>query len=81
MPEELDKDGMPVFVRIEEYKEVLDIMNMVKNKIDQAKEILGRINELKNEEDAELELWRSGIEEVERKIMFVDKTLFEPESL
>ena len=41
-------------------------------------ETLAKINELKNEEDAELELWHTGLEEVERKVVFVDKTLFEP---
>ena len=72
---------MPVYVRIDEYKDVLDVMNMIKNKIEQAKEIFAKINELKNEEDAELELWNSGIEEIERKIQFIDKTLFEPSTL
>ena len=74
-------DGMPVYVRIEEYKDVLDVMNMIRNKIDDAKETLAKINELKNEEDAELELWHTGLEEVERKVIFVDKTLFEPTTL
>lgn len=74
----MEDDTMPVFVRIEEYRDVLDIVNMIKNKIEEAKESLGKINELKNEEDAELELWHTGIEEIERKITFVDKTLFEP---
>ncbi len=74
-------DGMPVYVRIEEYKDVLDVMNMIRNKIDEAKETLAKINELKNEEDAELELWHTGLEEVERKVIFVDKTLFEPTTL
>ncbi|MBW2996512.1 hypothetical protein KY332_04400 [Candidatus Woesearchaeota archaeon] len=72
---------MPVYVRIDEYKEVLDIMNMIRNKIEGAKEILAKLNELKNEEDAELELWHTGLEEVERKVVFVDKTLFEPTAL
>ena len=81
MPEELSKEGMPVFVRIEEYKDVLDVMNMIKNKIEEAKETLGKINELKNEEDAELELWHTGLEEVERKVAFVDKVLFETSAL
>jgi len=81
MPEEIENKGMPVFIRIEEYKDVLDIMNMIKNKIENAKETLGKINELRNEEDAELELWHTGLEEVERKITFVDKALFEPSSL
>ena len=74
-------EGMPVYVRIEEYKDVLDVMNMIRNKIEAAKETLAKINELKNEEDAELELWHTGLEEVERKVVFVDKTLFEPTTL
>jgi len=81
MPEELAREGMPVFVKVDDYKEVLEVMNMIRNKIEEAKEILGKINELKNEEDAELELWHTGLEEVERKMAFVDKVLFEPSSL
>jgi len=72
---------MPVYVKIDEYKDVLDLIKMIKNKLAEAKELLSRINELKNEEDAELELWHSGIEEIERKIEFVDKALFEPSML
>ena len=72
---------MPVFVKIEDYKDVLDVINMVKNKIDDARKTLGKINEIKNEEDAELELWHTTLEEVERKVDFIDKTLFEPETL
>ncbi|MBW3014980.1 hypothetical protein KY330_01005 [Candidatus Woesearchaeota archaeon] len=75
------RETMPIFVRIEEYKDVLDIMNMIKSKLNEARSILGKINDLKNEEDAELELWHTGLDEVERRIEFVDKTLFEPETL
>ena len=46
--------SMPVYVRVEEYKDVLDMMNMIKSKLAEAKETLGKLNELKNEEDAEL---------------------------
>lgn len=72
---------MPVFVRIDEYQDVLDVMNMIRNKLEDAKETLSKINELKNEEDAELELWRTGVEELERKMAFIDKALFEPSML
>ncbi len=74
-------EEMPIFVRIDEYRDVLDVMNMIKNKLEEAKETLGKINELNNEEDAELELWHTGIEEIERKMAFVDKALFEPSTL
>jgi hypothetical protein len=74
-------EGMPVYVRIEEYKDVLDVMNLIKNKIAEAKDTLAKLNDLKNEEDAELELWHTTLEEAERKVDFADKALFEPSAL
>ena len=73
--------GSPVFVRIDEYKDVLEVIGLIKDKIEGARSTLGRINELKNEEDSELELWNSKLEEIEKKIDFIDRSLFQPENL
>ncbi len=72
---------MPIYVRIEEYKDVLDVINMIKNKLEEAKGTLADINRIKNEEDSELERWHFDLEEVEKKMDYVDKALFEPEAL
>jgi|APSaa5957512576_1039674.scaffolds.fasta_scaffold339303_1 hypothetical protein len=72
---------MPVFVKIEEYKDVLDVLELIKNKIIQAKDVLGKINELKNEEDAELDLWKTSLHEIERRVDELDETLLEPENV
>lgn len=75
------KEGeAPVFVKVEDYKDVLDILELIKDKLEQAKKTLGDINELKNEEDSELDLWESTLNEVERKVHNIDRVLFEPES-
>lgn len=73
--------GTPVYVKIDEYKEVLDLLKIIRARLEEAKETLNRINELKNNEDSELEGWGSDIDEVERKIDFIDRALFEPERL
>lgn len=78
---EISEELMPVYVKVEEYKEVLELINLIKNKIREAKQTLEDINRLKNEEDAELEIWQTSIEEVERKMDFIDKMMFEPEAL
>jgi len=75
------KPEMPLYVRIEEYKEVLDVVNLIRNKILEAKDTLGKVNQLKNEEDIEIERWENALNAVERKMQFIDKALFEPESL
>ena len=70
--------GMNVFVKVDEYKDMLDIIDLIQEKVKEAKTILGKINDLKNQEDSELELWKNSLDDVERKLNFVDQTLFEP---
>lgn len=69
-----------VFVKIEEYKDVLKEIDMIKGKIVNAKKLIDDINHLRNEEDAELELWEANLEEIERRVTFMDQALFEPEN-
>jgi len=72
-------DRMPVFVKIEEYDNVLNLVRLVRKKIDDAKETLLKINDLKNEEDHQLELWQNALAEVEKKVDFINQSLQEPE--
>ena len=73
------RTGAPVFVKVDDYKEILDVLDMVKGKVKEIKQTLGSINDLRNEEDAELSSWNSAISEIERKIESIDKIMFEPE--
>lgn len=74
----MSENNIPVFVKVEEYKDVIDIMKVLKEKVKEANVILGDINKLKNEEDAELELWSKNLTDVNSKLEFIDKLLFEP---
>lgn len=67
--------GAPVYVKIEEYRDVLDIITLLKDKISEANGILDKINELKSKEDSELNHWQKGIDEIEKKISSIDKML------
>ena len=70
----------PVFVKIEEYKDILDILELIKDRLNGAKRTLADINEMKNDEDSELEMWESTLNEIEKNLDSIDRTLFEPES-
>ena len=70
----------PVFVKVEDYKDILDVLDLIKDRLAEAKRTLADINELKNDEDAELELWGSTLDEIGRKLEDMNRTLFEPES-
>ncbi len=71
----------PIFIKIDQYKDVLDILHLAKSKIREARVLIEKINELKNAEDTEIKTWQNSLDEVEKRVMFIDKSLFEPESL
>ncbi len=68
----------PVFVKIDDYKEVLDIIEVIKNKLDKAKTLYAELTELRAEEEEELIEWKTTLDNISDKIFFIDKTLFEP---
>ena len=69
----------PVFVKIEDYKDITEIMTLVKEKLDQARFLLNKINELKRQEDAELSNWTRELDEVTKRVYEIDRMLLEPE--
>jgi len=71
-------DKAPVYVKVDEYKDIMDIMTLLREKIRQAKFLLDKIAELKAQEDSELATWAKELEDVENRIANVDRTLFEP---
>lgn len=73
------RGGASVFVKIDEYKEILDVLDLVKGKISDIRETLAGINELRNKEDAEISVWSSTLEDIEKKIDDIDKMMFELE--
>ena len=70
---------MPVFVKLDEYKELVKVLEETKEKLVNAKELLSKIEDLKRQEDAELESWNTEISEAEERIDDVDKILLKPE--
>lgn len=69
----------PMFIRIDDYKNVLNVLNAAKEKLNQAKEVLARISSIKNEEDAMLSEWNANLEEIEHRVEQMGSVLGEPE--
>jgi len=69
-------DITPVFVKIEEYKEVMDIIAAIRKKIDAAMTTVADIRQLKDEEDRELAAWTANLDDVMKKIDAIDQTIF-----
>jgi hypothetical protein len=71
----------PVYIKLEEYKNILALVDTLKAQVNGAKETLDEIRKLKQEEDVELEIWQTVIHEIENRVNFIDNTVTEPEEM
>ncbi len=70
------EENRPLFVKIEDYKDVHNILELTKAKVMEAREILARIERLRQEEASETEQWKNEITDVEQRLMFIDRSMF-----
>lgn len=69
--------NVPVFVKIDNYKEVLDIIDVMKKKLKETKQELAKVKELKAQEDQELQEWEKNVNEISKRLVFIDNAFFD----
>ncbi len=65
----------PTFVAVEDYKRIINDTNVVRSKLMEAENFVRRLGDLKNEEERAFDKWRSQLEDVEKKLSYVDKLI------
>lgn len=66
----------PIYIKVEEYQELLDISSLTKERLKKARQILATIKNLKAQEDAAIADWASKLDAIEQRLTNVDKRLF-----
>lgn len=64
-----------IFVKIEEYNEVLEMVKLVKEKIQKAQTTIEDISALKVEEEQELDKWNKNLETVTNNVEEIEQAL------
>lgn len=71
-PEEL-------FVSVSEYQDMKDSLATIHRSLEESESMINRMSELKNAEEELLDTWRGHLEDVEKKLSYVDQVIFEGE--
>ena len=66
----------PIFVRIEKFKEIKRSSGIIRNDLRNADEVLAKLQAMKGDKDKEFSKWQKTIEDIQKKMIFIDKTLF-----
>ena len=68
-----------VYVRVERFKIGLDGISMIRNSLRKSDEALLKLESIKNAKDRSFDKVKSSLEDLQKKLIFIDKTLFKGE--
>ncbi len=71
--------GKAIYVRVDKFKAMLGSVNTLKSDLRKSEETLAKLEGVKNAKDKSFDKVKSSLEDLQRKLIFIDKTLFEGE--
>lgn len=66
-----------LFVNVDDYRELMEQLNKAKSVLSEYANFSARLNELKVSKENAYEKWRNALEAIERKLLYIDKIIFE----
>ncbi|RME53588.1 hypothetical protein D6783_01570 [Candidatus Woesearchaeota archaeon] len=73
------KSSPPVYVKIDEYKELLEVVKVLAKKVERAEQTLKKIGEIRDKEEAEIKAWYRNLDEVKKRVSSISTTLLDNE--
>lgn len=67
----------PMFIRTDQFRSALENIEMIRAKFSEEDDLFFRVNDVKSSQDQKYEALRQSLEDVQRKLLFIDKSLFE----
>jgi len=67
----------PIFINVHHYRKVLGDLTTISSDFSLCGDVIERMNNIRNDQDKFMNTWSSSLEDLQRKFLFIDKTLFE----
>jgi len=67
----------PLFINVGIYSQMIDQLNVTRAKLNEYASAATRVMEIRNEKDSTMEKFRKSLEDVERKLLNIDRIIFE----
>jgi Skp family chaperone for outer membrane proteins len=68
-------ESNPVFVKIDKYKDILNIVEVVNKKVTGVKQLLAELEDLKDKEAEELNNWKNNLDQITHKLEIMQEEL------
>ena len=66
----------PIYIRLDKFKETLKSVNIIRGDLKKSDEVLHNLIKSKEEKDRDFEKWHNIMDDIQKKLIFIEKTLF-----
>ncbi len=73
------KEAGSAFVSVGDYETIMESIGTIQHNIEETEQHLTRMTDLSNTEEKILDQWRNHLEDMEKKLSYVDQVIFEGE--
>ena len=70
-------ENAPIFVKIDEYKEIMQVVDVINEKIGGIKTTLTELSDIKTKEDEQIKDWNKRLASVSEKMGYINASLKE----
>ena len=68
-----------IYVKVDKFKAALGCINIVRSDLRKSEEALAKLENIKQSKDKSFDIAKSYLDDLQKKIIFIDKTLFKGE--
>ena len=73
------RSSKAIYVRVDEFKTILGSINLVRSDLRKSEETLIKLENIKNTKDKSFDKFRNSLDDLQKKLIFIDKTIFRGE--
>lgn len=70
-------ENVPIYVKVDQYKELLEVLKGINNKLQSVERTIGKINELKAQEDSQISAWNENITDIKARLEKINQSFYE----
>ena len=70
-------ENVPIYVKVDKYKELLDVLKAINTKLSTVDRTITKINELKAQEDAQIQSWNDNLTDIKSRLEKINQSFYE----
>jgi hypothetical protein len=70
-------ENVPIYVKVDKYKELLEILKTINTKLQTVDRTITKINELKAQEDTQIQSWNDNLADIKARLEKINQAFYE----